>query len=156
MNDADYAAARAAGVCFYDHPAKLVPGQIDPLLRDVVLRINESGWVWTAESCQGHPDATEPVWAGNTDPMLRLVTRAQHEGQMLALLMQAARSLEGDVTSMTAWGRPMAPSFRVYVCARGPEWIEHLIYISASTVYDRDRGIECYRRFAGLVAVAAG
>jgi len=153
VNDEDFESARQAGVCFYEHPDKLSPEQIDPLLRDIVPRINSSCWVWTAESCQGHPDSTEPVWANNVQPMLRLVTTAQNEGAMLALLMMAARSMEDPSDeAMTAWGRPGAPSFRIYLHPRGPLWVEHLIYVEAATTYSRDRGIECFRRFAEMVS----
>lgn len=60
--------------------------RIDPLIWPVVERINKSGWVWTAESCQGGPDHK---WS--RDPMLRLVCRAVDEEAMLGAVYRAAR-----------------------------------------------------------------
>jgi len=49
---------------------------IDPLIWPVVKRMNETGWVWTAESCQGGHE-----WSAV--PMLRLVCRTQDLGALL-------------------------------------------------------------------------
>lgn len=146
------AEAIAAGVLFYCHPKDLEPEQIDLLMRPVVEAINRSGWVWSAESCQGHPDATTSCWAENTRPMLRLVCRAEHEGAMLAALFSACRSMavhEGDYENYAAWGRPGATALEIYPDERGaPNWCETLVYIPATTVCHRNRGIETFARFA--------
>lgn len=58
---------------------------LDTQIRDAVLHINRSGWVWTAQSCQGgrgHPYQ----W-----PNIRLVCREDDAGAMLALLTGAFR-----------------------------------------------------------------
>jgi hypothetical protein len=89
----DWAAAKEAGCVFYSLPGELNYDQVDPLIADVCRSINASGWVATAESCQGHPDAEHAhPWAGNTSPMLRLVCRAERAGAMLLALADGLRS----------------------------------------------------------------
>jgi len=148
-------AARAAGVTFYELPSELDLEAVDPLIRRAVATINNSGWVYTAESCQGHPDSTQPQWADNTDPMLRLVCRAEDEGRLWSALLQACRSMEvrpDDEEGVTLWGRPGTTPLKVYVDNRGrPDWCETLVYVPASTAYYRDRGIETFERFGRLI-----
>lgn len=144
--------ARAAGVLFYDLPEALDLEQVDPLIRPAVAGINRSGWAWTAESCQGHPDATGPVWASNIRPMLRLVCRSEREGEMFSLLLQASRNMEEE-----AWKDALVPMRPVAVVIypdgiRGrPDWCENLVYLEAITAFDRNCGIEMFTRFAALV-----
>ncbi len=86
--------AQAAGALFYTLPSELnVNEQIDPLLRTAVAAINSSGWIWTAESCQGHPDETEVAapWGHNVRPYLRLVCRDRHLGAACSELLTQAR-----------------------------------------------------------------
>lgn len=59
--------------------------RIDPLIWPAVKRINESGWVWTAESCQGGHG-----WYGDK-PMLRLVCRSADLNALMGVLYGAAR-----------------------------------------------------------------
>lgn len=89
ISDELYRHAVASGVTFYDHPDKLREDQVDPLIWKAVRRINQSNWVWTAESCQGHPDATSHAWAWNVRPMLRLVTTQPNQGQLFRYLYTA-------------------------------------------------------------------
>lgn len=56
--------------------------QIDPLIRPAVRAINRSGWVWTAESCQGGHEFSDT-------PMLRLVVREADVGDLLAAVYDA-------------------------------------------------------------------
>ena len=87
----NYSARDAAkcGCDFYKLPDELTDDDIDPLLRPFVQKINRSGWVWTAESCQGHPEAKIPAWADNVRPMLRLVTPKECLGRVLGLWVKA-------------------------------------------------------------------
>lgn len=156
--------ARAAGVTgIYCLPEELEDEQVDPLLRDAVRRINASGWVITAESCQGHPDSADPyVWAGNVQPMLRLVCREAHAPRLLFALTSASR-LERYLTTGDA-GKPI-PTYgssgrlpcgigmSLYVNDSPPGWFEVLIYLNAKTTWDRDMGCEAFGRLADLVGV---
>ncbi len=84
--------AKEQGAIFYSLPEDIDPAQIDPLLREIVLNINLSGFCWTAECCQGHPDAAKPGdtgWDHNVEPYLRLVCHQGREGEVLAELMRA-------------------------------------------------------------------
>lgn len=145
--------ARAAGCTFYSLPGEGMDRDgIDPAILPVCDAINSSGICWTAESCAGHPDAREPRWADNVEPMVRLVYPAEHEGRVFSALLSACRSMEvpsGDEEGMTPWGRPQAAGLKVHPCCNGqPEWCETLVYVYASTTWSRDRGIEALRRFA--------
>lgn len=137
--------ANESGCIFYDDPATLRDEQIDPLLRDAVRQINKSGWLWTAESCQGHPDADD-AWAGNTRPMLRLVCRAEDRPRMMDALCQAL----ADFNSGDEGYKVL--SIAVWPYHRRNGWFEALVYIPAAIVGERDAGCRCYERFAELVA----
>lgn len=154
--------ARDAGVTgIYCLPEELEDGQVDPLLLDAVRRINASGWVITAESCQGHPDATDPhAWAGNVRPMLRLVCRESDAPRLMFALATAARSERyldpgpvGDPIPIygSAGRLPCGIGMDVYVHDTPPGWFEALVYMHARTAWDRDRGCEAFWRLAGLV-----
>ncbi len=139
--------AVCAGMRFYARPEDLVPRQIDRLLRDTVSRINQSGWVWTAESCQGHPDSRDAAWADNTDPMLRLVCRHENMGRMLGLLMDAYY----DHGPEMLWQQ----GFRIYPVKHRRGWVEILVYLNGKTAYYRDDGIRVLERFAELLSVGS-
>lgn len=134
--------AKAQGVVFYSLPSDLTDEMIDPLLRQAVRKINESGWVWTAESCQGHPDATrlsETAWDHNTEPFLRLACHEDDEGQMLALLLRSlaipdAEALEG---AEGLWNEYQQA--RVLRAQRG-EYAEVMVYLRARTAGERNGG----------------
>jgi hypothetical protein len=148
--------ARAAGVCFYDLPEDLNYSCIDPLMRDLVKKINESGWCWSAESCQGHPDAPLPhAWAGNTDPMLRLVCEAKYAGEMMWRLVLAKRAAAKKASEHEMLGG-IEPSLclKLWDHYRGPKtdgWYELLVYIPSSTVWERNLGVSVYAEFAEAV-----
>jgi hypothetical protein len=146
--------AAHAGALFYCLPEKLTDDMIDPLLRSAVRRINASGWCWTAESCQGHPDAADDhPWAGNVRPFLRLVCEAPRLGEMLAAMTRAMRStpkllVKGELFD----GEPQALSFRIYPWAQPHGNYEQvLVYIDADSVYSRNQGVEAFERFAAAV-----
>ena len=147
--------ANDSGCIFYEDPATLRDEQIDPLLRDAVRGINKSGWVWTAESCQGHPDfdgrTINTAWEHNTRPMLRLVTRDADAGRMLAALARAAAYdfIEGPDTGFSA--ARMAQGLELWSNQRRNGWFEVLAYFAAGNVAARDMGCQRFERFAELV-----
>jgi hypothetical protein len=132
------------GVIFYTRPEDLKPEQIDALLRDVVMRINASGWVWTGESCQGHPDAAsmaDTAWPHNTDPYLRLICRHDDLGRMLASLVDASLPDHEQDEFHSA-------TLRLYRSDVRGEWAEVMVYVQARNVMERDHGCRVLARFA--------
>lgn len=136
-------AAQAAGALFYTLPGDLnVNEQIDPLLRVAVAAINSSGWIWTAESCQGHPDETEvnAPWGFQIKPYLRMVCRGSHIGDASALLLEAAR--DDDV--IATYG---PPAMELYTRELRDGWMELKVYVGAHNVATRNRGCHALERF---------
>lgn len=130
--------AKANGLTIYVLPQDLDVFAVDPLLREVVTTINSSGWIWTSESCQGHPDAATPEdtgWDHNTNPFLRLIVRTSDFGAMLALLAEAMR---GDKRVCT---------MRLHSIQKGP-WVELIVYIEAVNVLMRNQGVAAFKRFS--------
>lgn len=136
------------GVCLYHNIDDLENAPLDPLIRPVCEKICSSGWCFTAESCQGHPDADVPdVWAGNTAPMLRLFCKPERMGDMLKCLMEAS-FFEYDMeegfenkqegTFMTK----ATVSWKVFPYSLNENWFSALIYFEGSTVWDRKKIIE--------------
>lgn len=138
---------KASGTLFYSPPDKMDPW-VDPLMRPICEGINKSGWVWTAESCQGHPDATTSgTWGENTNPMIRLVTR--QPGRMLECLCQAFGLAKGRTERADIFE---VHGFRMYPSGRpNPEWSEILVYIDARTTFQRDQALDVWGAFAELV-----
>lgn len=149
--------AKRAGMCFYNLPQDLIPEQIDPLIRKAVFRINESGWIWTGESCQGHPDCEEELtpWGLNVHPFLRLICRAENIGKMFSLLISAMRYMD-------KYGMDSVMGFKVYPCRKNTaypsenivdndKWEEVMIYLNGTNVAERNRSISCFEKFAELV-----
>lgn len=54
----------------------------EPLIRPICERINQSGWLWTVESCEGHKDR-------RLHPMIRFGLRTEHVGHLILLLKRA-------------------------------------------------------------------
>lgn len=149
----DFDDARKNHVTFYDDPRSLKLEQVDELIRKAVFTINESGWVWTAESCQGHPDASEyDPWASNTRPFLRLVCRRGDAGRMMSLLYpQMYRTL--DVVACD-YKEPLRVTVYQSFGVTG-DWAEFLVYIEASTAWDRNNGVKAFERFADSLKAPA-
>lgn len=146
----DFADAIKHKVTFYEDPARLKPEQVDPLIRDAVLAINQSGWVWTAESCQGHPDAADDEpWANNTRPFLRLVTRHRNLGAMLTMLYEKMYRPGFGAEDRQPLTVTIYRSFQVT-----GTWAEVLVYIEAATAWDRNHGIAAFERFARYICAA--
>jgi hypothetical protein len=67
---------------------RLTAAEVDTLMWPVVEAINRSGWVWTTESCQGHP--------GGGPPMLGLITN--DIGRLHTLLAEVLMTTGGTRT----------------------------------------------------------
>ncbi len=133
--------AKANGIIFYSLPQELDINDVDPLLRSVVERINHSGWVWTSECCQGHPDADDDSntgWDHNTNPFMRLVVGSSNLGKLLALLAQAMR-----LPSRTC-------SMRLHTVPRGV-FEEVIVYVEANNVRTRNQGVDALQRFSEAI-----
>lgn len=158
MNKSDYseshglialeAAAREAGVCLYMLPSQVTDEHVDPMLRNIVRRINATGWVITGESCEGHPDDKD-AWAGNTRPMLRLACRLIDSDRLLGVLGRVIASMNDDAVG--APGNATVPFLGLSLWPRiYPGWFEVLVYVEpGSTFWARDRGIEAFDYLAG-------
>jgi hypothetical protein len=120
-------------IAFYSLPQDVDFNKIDPLMCPIISKINSSGWVWTAECCQGHPDTTEAVgWDHNTSPYLRLVVlNGRNFKDMLLILMTACR---GHVVEIHTVERDL--------------WVEVLLYVKAINVLQRNAGIRALTKFA--------
>lgn len=141
-----YRDARHIG--WYSHPERLdeIKEQLDPLIYEICLEINRSGWLWTAESCAGHPDSTEfCTWASNVRPMLRLVCQAADVPLMMDCLLTAMFVPDSDEFPDD---RPV--SFECHPISLEKGWCEVLIYLAAQTAYERNRGLAAFSRLAGL------
>lgn len=149
LDDAD---ARAAGVRFYELPRNLTADMVDPLIWPIVKKINDSAIAWTAESCQGHPDATEPAWAGNNEPMLRLVCRRDRMGRVMAALIDACERVPAkefeEGSGLYSSAQPIKIFPHTEEVARKQGWAEILIYLSAGAVWSRDRALRVLDSFA--------
>lgn len=133
--------AKANGIIFYSLPQELDIYAVDPLMRPIVGRINMSGWVWTSECCQGHPDADENSdtgWDHNTNPFMRFVVGVDDLGCLLALLSRAMR-----LPSRTC-------VMRLHTVSRGA-FEEVIVYIEANNVRTRNQGIDALHNFAEAV-----
>lgn len=145
--------AKEAGVTFYKLPTELSQQDIDPLMRLAVNLINESGWVWTAESCQGHPDAASPMetaWPHNTRPMLRLVCRKNRLGKMLELLHDGWRVVDRE-SEGEFYAHP--GSLIIHPHGVKGDWAEVIVYVEAASVWQRDLGIKVFGNFGALLAL---
>lgn len=69
----------------HQDPRTLTALQVDPQMWPIVRLINQSGWVWTTESCQGHEG--QPV-------VLGLVT--DDPGRLFGLLSQVHAEMYPD------------------------------------------------------------
>lgn len=142
--------AKEHGAIFYTLPEDLNPDQLDPLLREAVLNINLSGFCWTAESCQGHPEAAVPgdtAWGHNVEPYLRLVCHDSCEGDILIALMRACDPQGEDELRAIEAGYEHPQAARLYRYQRG-EYAEIMVYLKAHNVMGRNGGIEVFRRFS--------
>lgn len=138
--------AQAAGALFYTAPSALdIEGQIDPLLRAAVRAVNRSGWVWTAECCQGHPDEQDlhAPWGFNVEPYVRMVCQKIHLAYAVELLLEAAHDgndrIHGPV-GMRLYTRPLKDG-----------WMEFKVYATATNVATRNRGCFAIERFGFAV-----
>lgn len=134
----DPSEAQKHKIAFYALPQSIDYSRIDVLMQPILRLINQSGWVWTAECCQGHPDATEPRgWDFNTNPYLRLVV--EDGVDLESLLGMLVATCRGHVIEL-------------HTVEKGP-WVEVLIYIRAHNVFQRNAGIKSLTKFANDVSI---
>lgn len=157
--------AAAAGVCIYTPPSQVTPDMIDPMLRDIVARINQSGWVITCESCQGHPgaeaDYEHTAWPHNDRPYLRLACGVEDAGRLAEHLCGAVNGVAYTSPGKFTSSDGAVHSFDqpgVLIVQWWPEvhadWFEAKTYIGhGGSVEARDAGIEALRSFAEAVNV---
>lgn len=133
--------ANAAGALFYILPSELKPEDVDLLLRLAVAAINSSGWIWTAESCQGHPDETDlhAPWGHNCEPYLRLVMRAEDLGDAVHALLAEAHDEESLMIG------PVQVKLHTRPLKDG--WLEMVVYVVAHNAAQRNRGCQALERF---------
>lgn len=138
--------AQDAGALFYVLPSDLTPEAIDPLLRLAVTLINSSGWVWTAECCQGHPDETDlhAPWGHNASPYVRLVCCTEDLGDVVTTLLAEAHDEESQwmaAAQMKLHTRPLKNG-----------WMELMVYVVAHNSATRNRGCQALERFGAAVS----
>lgn len=146
------AAAQKAGVVIYDDPRTLDYDRLEEGVRAPCRRINESGWVFTAESCHGHVHEDTRfggIWGD--DPFVRLASRMEHFGHMLALFARASRYRE-RLNPAVDYEEERVLSFNVSYDSRGwPAFGQVIIRIPSPRVYSRIQALAAFGRFAQLV-----
>lgn len=147
-----YEQVRTAGCAPYGDPEALTPDMVDPAIWPAVKAINESGWLWTGESCQGHPDAEySMVWAGNVRPYLRLMLRTEHEARLMPVLLDASELVHDESMGSDQSAIPYFPSWSMSVHSREKGWTCVYLYVKAGTAYERDMGCR-FLEFLGHAA----
>lgn len=129
------------GIHFYVDPEDLKDHYPDPLLRTAVKGINQSGWVWTAESCQGHIDCDELYVGWGLMPYVRLVCEIEHRGRLLDRLAEASHFEDGVSQSIEL----------MIVDLSQDDWAQLLVRTATHTTYDRNQGCLMFERLAHLV-----
>ena len=145
--------AKEHGILFYELPEKLNDTSVDPLILPVVKSINASGWVWTAESCQGHPDLTnrqDSAWGGPA-PMLRLVCHRENFGRMMSCMFHALDEARDG-------GRRSFPvGVQVYLNEIKGDYISVLVYIDqVKNACDRNDGLLMLSLFSTFLCSQTG
>lgn len=84
----------------FHHPVTDLQEQhVDPAIWPAVKRINESGWVWTLESCEGHGTG-KGTYGWQKWPMIRLAVHNDDVDRMLGLLHRAVPVAEHRVGAL--------------------------------------------------------
>lgn len=133
---------KETGVYFYSNP--LVPDEgIDLLFKPICKKINASGYCYTAESCQGHPDATEPTNGWNDSPkvFLRLGFHMEDTGRVMTALLGSSKFTDH-------LGCDGAVSFELYPRETKEGWMDLTVVIKSGNVWQRARALDFWNRFA--------
>jgi hypothetical protein len=138
-------AAQTVGVIIYDSPDTLRYETLDEPIREACRLINASGWVFTAESCSGHPDATNRFTWGFNEPYLRLTCESRRMGELLDLLSRAAGEFQDD--------DQMAISFGLKLWRYPDKGIfsQVGVYIVARTIWERDAAMRIFENFGRML-----
>jgi hypothetical protein len=126
----------------YFHPAELTSEHVDPGIWTIVQQINQSGWVWTLESCEGHVDGWSP------DPLLRLTVEDADAPRLLTALFSSLESA-ADLTVAPSVERVNRMEVYRHVPAPMPGWFEVRIVVRGPDP------LGALARFAGSVTDAA-
>lgn len=113
---------------YYDPVFELRAKHVDARIWPAVQAINKSGWVWTAESCEGHrlPSRNQ---LQDRSPWLRLVCRDADSPAMLDALIRSAPHELGY------------SGLEVVLQPSPPGWFEVRVYV-------RRGGVSVFKRFA--------
>ena len=153
MSETDLEAAKKCGALFYSPPDDMAE-DVDPLIRPICESINKSEWVWTAESCAGHPEADEAgAWFHNTSPFLRLVTHETKVGRMMELIFKAIiqvdHAMEKKIHETHELHILEVRQLDVIPSSRPSEgWTETIVRITAVNVYQRNQALMVWKQFA--------
>lgn len=112
-------------VPFYHPVSKLRPRDVDWGIRDAVMEINRSGWVWTLESCEGHPELH--VWSHH--PLIRVAVHDGFAARMLGLWHRSVPIGQHGYQPQAAYQAllyrhrppPMPGWFEARLLVRGPD-----------------------------------
>lgn len=162
--------AKDAGVFFFTLPGKLRPSAVDRLLRKTVRLINSSGWAWTTECCQGHPDfdgtkkrgdrGWSKYWkgcGGGANPILRVVVRKERVGPLMWALAEALHSIQercSDRDHKDHFGgtTPQLMLQLKYPFRKtGYAWRQVVLVIPSEDVSERNAGCKTFEEFALLI-----
>jgi hypothetical protein len=84
---------------FYHPIGELQEQHVDPAIWHAVSRINQSGWVWTLESCEGHGEG-KGTYGWQKWPMIRLAVHRDSVDRMFGALHRAVPVAEHRVGAL--------------------------------------------------------
>jgi len=156
-----------AGVRFFTLPGRLRPTAVDRLLRRTVRLINSSGWAWTAECCQGHPDwdgrkrRGDRGWSkhwcgcgGDASPFIVVAVRKERVHVLMWALMEALHSLHercpdpGHKDHFSGKTPPLEIAVKYPTKKEGYAWRQFVVRFPAIDVKERDEGCATFEVFA--------
>lgn len=117
----------------------------EPLIRPICQRINQSGWLWTIESCEGHGSDNPSNGWGGPRPMLRFACQTEHVGHLIVLLDRVNRQADG----YQMWTIPMYADY-----LSDEEWCGLLTYIDTAPASELETLAERRAVYARLAELA--
>lgn len=113
-------------------PSTITLAYVDTLMWPIVERINQSGWVWTTESCQGHEDGSMLTLGLVTNDIGRVFTAIADAQANLYANEPPDHSLEaqdphGFFVQVKFWRSPVQSKYgRYQVRLTTPQLVEGL------------------------------